>query len=251
MFDNFDKDIFYEIYVTKNPAKEILSKVKLFSTYEISKAEHSTRQVVYFDTPNNYLNIVHILLSTDVINGVGELTLERDLENDANAKYIKLLQTYSHSTKYKSGQQLIEFIPFLRNSLRSFFSQPLDFDSDNIFKRVIPTYAIDIKNESYKIVSFGGFKCWLTIEDTTYTNISNSRKNYVTYVKVSEAEDSKGGTQMKDFVTKLEKYCKRINRINRSKYSECLRLTRDLDKIINQKKKDKKKKMQFSENGDF
>ena len=249
MFDDYDNDYFYEIYVEKNPADAVLSKIKLFSAYEISKAEHSLRNITYFDTPNNYLGMVNILLSTDVIDGKGEITLERNLENDANRKYIKMLQTYKHSAPYKYGQRIEEFIPFLRDSLRTFFSQPLDFDSDNLFKKCEPTYSINIKNESYKIVSFNGFKCWVTIENTTFTNLSNDRKNYVTYVKVTKSEDSKEN-DMQDFITKLEKYCKCISKTTKSKYSECVRLTRDIDVIIAKKKKALKKGKRFDENSD-
>ena len=247
MFDDYDKDYFYEIYVEKNPANAVLSKIKLFSAYEISKAEHSLRNITYFDTPNNYLGMVNILLSTDIIDGEGELTLERNLENDENRKYIKMLQTYKHSTPYKFGQQIQEFIPFLRDSLRTFFSTPLDFDADNLFKKCEPTYSINIKNESYKIVSFSGFKCWVTIENTTFTNLSNGRKNYVTYVKITKSDDSKED-DMQDFITKFEKYCKCVYRIDKSKYSECVRLTRDIDVIIAKKKKAIKMGKKFDEN---
>lgn len=245
MFDDYDKDYFYEIYVAKNPADAVISKIKLFSSYEISKAEKSYRNITYFDTPSAYLGMVNILLSTDVIDGKGEITLEKNLENEENRKYIKMLQTYKYSAPYKYGQRIEEFIPFLRDSLRAFFSTPLDFDSDNLFKKCEPIYSIDIKNESYKIVNFSGFKCWVTIENTTFTNLSNGRKNYVTYVKVSKSEDSKEN-DMVDFITKLEKYCKSIYRINKSKYSECVRLTRDIDAIIASKKKALRSGKKFS-----
>ena len=98
MFDDYDKDYFYEIYVSKNPGEAVISKIKLFSSYEISKATKSDRNITYFDTPNNYLGMVNILLSTDVIDGVGEITLEKNIENDPNRKYIKMLQTYKLSS---------------------------------------------------------------------------------------------------------------------------------------------------------
>ena len=240
MFDDYDRDYFYEIYVAKHPADAVLKKIKLFSSYEISKAEKSTRNITYFDTPNSYLSMAKILLSIDTIDGKGEITLEKNIEDDPNKKYIKMLQTYKLSAPYTSGQPLGEFIPFLRDSLRSFFSQPLDFDADNLFKKCIPLYSIDIQNESYKIVNFSGFKCWVTIENTTFTNLSNNRKNYVTYVKVSKSEDSKEN-DMQDFIAKLEKYCKSIYKIDKSKYSECIRLTRDIDAIISKKKKAQKR----------
>lgn len=246
MFDDYDKDYFYEIYVDKNQADAVLSKVKLFSSYEISKAEFTTRNITYFDTPNNYLGMVNILLSIDTINGKGEITLEKNLENDPNRKYIKMLQTYKQSAPFDRGQSIYDCVPFLRDALRTFYSQPLDFDADNLFKKCRPTYIIDIKNESYKIVSFAGFKCWVTIENTTFTNASNGRHNYVTYVKVTKSDDSKDN-DMQDFISKLEKYCKCIAKVDKSKYSECVRLTRDIDVIIAKKKKALKSGKKFVE----
>ncbi len=241
MFDDYFDDYFYEIYVSKNPAEDILRKIKLFSMYDISKAKSSKRVVTYYDSPTNNLTLANLLLSTDVIDGKGELTLEKNLDNEENAKYVRLLQTYKHSTDFNANQTIYDFIPFLRESIRSFFNMPLDIDTDNIFKRARPIYVFEIKNEAYKVVSFGGFKCWITIEYTTYKNILNGRENYVTYVKVSQAEDSKKN-DMDEFIKKLEKYCKCINRINKSKLSECIRLTRDIPEIINKKKKNKNKK---------
>lgn len=239
MFDDYDNDYFYEIYIDKKPAQELLKKIKLFSAYEVCKAEYSSRVITYYDTPSNSLDSVKLLLSTDLINGTGELTLEKNLDNNENAKYVRLLQTYEHSTAFNDSQSVYDFIPFLRESIRSFFNQPLDIDTDNIFKKVVPTYIINIKNESYKIASFDGFKCWLTLEYTTYINASNKRENYVTYVKISKSRDSEKN-DMPDFIAKLEKYCKRIYKITKTKHSECVRLTRDIDIIIKNKKKAEK-----------
>ena len=236
MFDDYGKDYFYEIYVSKHPADAVLEKIRLFANYEIGKKERFKRKTTYLDTPSNNLGAVNLLLSVDLINGKGEITLERNLENEKNVKYIRLLETYQRSKPFSSNDTIEENIPFLRDSLRSFFSQPLDFDADHLFKKVIPTYIIESENESYKIVNFSGFKCWVTIENTTFINASNGRKNYVTYVKVKKAEDSKEN-DMQDFISKLEKYCKSITKLNKTKYSECVRLTRDIDIIIAKKKK--------------
>lgn len=231
------KDIYYEIYIKDKPAIEIINRVKLFDIYDVSKKSTSTRTITYYDTPDNRLaSLANIILSTDKEESTNELVLEKNLEGNANAKYIKLFDIYKISTPITPTGEPSDNIPFLRESLPRLFQTPMmDMDPEFIFRKVVPKYKIYIKNEHYKIVNVNGFKVIITIEDTTFHNLTNNRKNYVKFVRLREAEDSIS-SELDDFVIRLEKYCKFILRIDESKYNQCVRMTRDLPKATKNNK---------------
>ncbi|MGN1227197.1 MAG: hypothetical protein ACI4TX_00980, partial [Christensenellales bacterium] len=204
--------------------------------YDISRKFTSERVITYYDTPDNRLSLAKIILSTDKENGEGNLVIEKNIEGDENEKYIKLFDIYKLSTPIGVESEPKDNIPFLRESLPRLFQTPLNIDPEYVFRKVVPKYKIYISNEHYKIVNVNGFKVVITIENTTFHNLTNNRKNYVTFVRIREANDSLSH-ELDDFIIRLEKYCKFILRINESKYNQCVRMTRDLPKVDKKKKK--------------
>lgn len=235
MENSNDKDIYYELYLKDKPAIEIINKVKLFDIYDVSKKFTSTRTITYYDTPDNRLSMARLILSTDKEGSNNEIVLEKNLEGDPNAKYIKLFSIYKISTPITPTSEPSNNIPFLSESLPRLFQTPMDIDPEFVFRKVAPKYTVYINNENYKIVNVNGFKVILTIEDTTFHNLTNNRKNYVKFVRIREAEDSISH-ELDDFIARLEKYCKFILRIDESKYNQCVRMTRDLPKKEKNKK---------------
>lgn len=235
MENSNDKDIYYELYLKDKPAVEIIDRVKLFDIYDVSKKFTSTRTITFYDTPDNRLSMAKLILSTDKEGSNNEIVLEKNLEGDPNAKYIKLFDIYKISTPITQTSEPANNIPFLSESLPRLFQTPMNLDPEFIFRKVVPKYKVYINNENYKIVNVNGFKVILTIEDTTFHNLTNNRKNYVKFVRVREAEDSLSH-ELDDFIVRLEKYCKFILRIDESKYNQCVRMTRDLPKTDKNKK---------------
>lgn len=229
-------DIYYEIYIKDQQASEIIERVRLFDIYDVSKKYTSKRAITYYDTVDNKLSLAKLILSIDVENENGEIILEKNIENDPNEKYIRMFNIYKLSTPIIKDSTPEDNIPFLRDSLPRLFQTPLDIDPEYIFRKVVPKYFVSIENEHYKVVNVNGFKVVITVEHTTFQNLTNGRKNFVTFVRLREAEDSISH-ELDDFVTRLEKYCKFILRINESKYNQCVRMTRDLPKVDKKNKK--------------
>ncbi|MBQ8748845.1 MAG: hypothetical protein IJZ29_00030 [Clostridia bacterium] len=230
------KDVYYEIYIKDKPAIEIIDRVKLFDIYDFSKKFTSTRTITYYDTPDNRLQLAKIILSTDVENNNGEIVLEKNIDGDPNEKYIRLFDIYKLSMPIVKDSLPQDNIAFLRESLPRLFQTPLNTDPEFVFRKVVPKYKVYIQNEHYKIVNVNGFKVIITVENTTFHNLTNNRKNYVTFVRLREAEDSLSH-ELDDFIVRLEKYCKFILRITESKYNQCVRMTRDLPKPDKKKRK--------------
>ena len=229
-------DIYYEIYIKDQPASEIIQRVNLFDIYDTSKKYTSSRTITYYDTPDNRLDLAKIILSTDIEDGKGEIVLEKNIDDDPNAKYIKMFNIYKLSTPIVSGSKPENNIPFLRDSLPRLFQTPLNIDPEYIFRKVVPKYEVLISNEHYKVVNVHGFKVIITVEHTIFHNLTNDRKNFVTFVRLRESEDSISH-ELDDFVRRLEKYCKFILRIDENKYNQCVRMTRDLPKVEKKSKK--------------
>lgn len=227
MENSNSKDIYYEIYLRDKPAIEIINRVKLFDIYDVSKKFLSSKEITYYDTPDNRLTLAKVILSIEREGSKNEIILEKDLDGDPNAKYIKMFDIYKLSMDITPNSEPQGNIPFLRESLPRLFQTPLGIDPEYVFRKVVPKYKAYIENEHYKIVNVNGFKAIITVENTTFHNLTNNRKNYVTFVRVREAEDSLSN-ELDDFILRLEKYCKFILRINEHKYNQCVRMTRDL-----------------------
>lgn len=233
---NTNNEVFYEIYVKDKQAEQIISKIKLFDIYDVSRKVCYNREIIYYDTPDDKLKVANILLSKDtIINGTkknsnssSKLIIEKNIEDAENEKFIKMFESYQFSKDIPSNQSPQENISFLNDSLARLLFERMDIDPEFIFRKAVPEYKISIYNESYRIVNVNGFKCNIIIEHTTFNNLKNKRENFVTFVHVQECEDSISNN-FDDFITRLEKYCKCILRINESKYKQCVRMTRDIE----------------------
>lgn len=220
-------DIYYEIYLKDKQGEELVNRIRLFDIYDVSKKFKSEKTITYYDTLDNRLDLAKIILSTEKENANAELILEKNIDDDPNAKYIKMFEIYKLSTPIAPSSTPASNIPFLRDALPRLFQSPLGIDPEYVFRKVMPKYRADIECEHYKIVNVHGFKAIITVEKTTFQNLTNSRKNYVTFVRVRQAEDSLTD-ELDDFIERLEKYCKFILRISEHKYNQCQRMTRDL-----------------------
>jgi len=220
----------YEIYASKNPVKQFEIVKKLLVQYEWTKNEKATRSIVYYDTPQQNLQLANILLLTDVSKEKSKIVIERNIEGLPNEKFIKMFEIYKLEEDFLPGDNIDNYIRFLSSSLPRLFSQPLTIDPDSMFKKVIPQVEIKFKNVFTKVVDFKGFKGLVTIEDVQFINSITKRKNFATFLKVEDMVDSKSDSGFEVFIERLEKYCKFILPINESLIKQALRMTKKLDK---------------------
>lgn len=224
------REIYYEVY-RKKAEKELFKIIDGFAGFNTSKEGKYNSNIVFYDTPENLLRSSKIILSTEASKGEGLLTLERDIEDNPNKKFIKLFEKYKFQEKIDAKSTPVSHLNFLGYSLSRCFTEPLTFDPDSLFKDVVPKMVIDIKNTEFKMVNAKGFKALLTVEQVKFQNKETRRDNFVTLLKVCEVE--KGNSNIdyfEDLNRRLVKNCKFILEIDESKYKHSFRMTKKIEK---------------------
>jgi hypothetical protein len=225
----------YELY-DKDSVNRIVKMISVYRCYQVIKDQNTTDIITFYDTPDNLLSSSNVLLHIDNINNNSELVMEKDLEDNPKAKYIKLFQSTEFRKKIDNKTLPKNEIFFLSTNFSSLLDSTLNIDPDNIFKNVKQTLSINITNNNYKVVSGVGFKALLSFQEVTYQNTITKRENYNSFLSIKDMTDIKDNPYFDEFIVKLEKVCKCIFEVNESNYKMGLRLTKPLPP------KDKKKK---------
>lgn len=225
----------YELY-NKDSVNKIVKMISVYRCYQVIKEQNTNDNITFYDTPDNLLSSSNVLLHIDNINNSSELIMEKDLEDNPKAKYIKLFQSTEFRKKVDNKSLPKNEIFFLSTNFSSLLDSTLNIDPENIFKNVKQTLNINIKNNNYKVVSGVGFKALLSFQEVTYQNSITKRENYNSFLFIKDMTDIKDNPYFDEFIVKLEKVCKCIFEVKESNYRMGLRLTKPLPP------KDKKKK---------
>ena len=231
---------YYELYNKKAP--ELIIKVlKYFKIYEVNKLRSNVSTLTYYDTALRLLHKVDILISKDeTINGT-TLKIERDLEGNPRADFIKKIETVSFEKEISPKDDPKQHVKFLGDNFPRLIQQPFTFDIYKLFDDLCPQLIIKSKNECYRVVAGNGFTCEFTFEDVTYYNVDTKRENYVMYLHVEQISEESSDENYNKIIERLESLCKFIFEIHESKYKQGTRLTKPLD-LPNKKKKEKQTK---------
>ncbi len=228
---------YYELY--NNKAPELIIKVlKYFKVYEVNKLRSNVSTLTYYDTALRLLHKVDILISkNETINGT-TLRIERDLEGNPRADFIKKIETIEFEKAINAKDDPKAHAKFLGDNFPRLIQQPFTFDIYRLFDDLCPQLIIKSRNECYRVVAGNGFTCLFTFEDVIYYNVDTKRENYVLYLHVEQISEDKGDEDYKKIIERLEAYCKFIFEIHESKYKQGTRLTKPLE-LPNKKKKEK------------
>ncbi len=224
------RERFYEI-LRKGGEKEIYKAIKFFAGYNTSREDKYKREVVFYDNDDNLLRLSKVILSTDTIGNKRKLTLERDIEDNPNKKFIKMFEKYKFVKEIDVKSEPNANLDFLGYSLTRCFTEPLTFDPDSLFKNVKPKMFVDFKCQDYKMVNAKGFKARLTVEAIVFKNVETKRENYVDLLRIVEEPDSKYGEDYFEELNKrITKQCKFLLEIDESIYKHSFRMTKKLEK---------------------
>ena len=228
---------YYELYNKKAP--ELIIKVlKYFKIYEVNRLRSNVSTTTYYDTALRLLNKVDILISkSETVNGT-TLTIERDLEDNPRADFIRKIEATAFEKEISAKDDPKAHTKFLGDNFPRLIQQPFTFDIYKLFDDLCPLLTITSKNECYRVVSGNGFTCEFTFEDVTYYNVDTKRENYVLYLHVEQISEEESNENFNKIIERLEAYCKFIFEIHESKHKQGMRLTKPID-LPNKKKKEK------------
>ena len=224
----------YEM-LDKNSRKEVLDLINFFGRYQIRNDGIVTKQYIYYDTENFDLYKSGIALFRTIINGKHTLTMTLE------RLYNEGLQ--AHSNKYNEiklepRDSIFDYPEFLRNSFKNMWDGFLNIDPDYLLKKLFLTYTIETTSHEYKLMNGTGLKSTLSFDSDKYLDHRTNRKASSLFLTVYQHSREDTNDEYENLISKIERYCKSLTRINNTKVD----LARNKTKPVLKDKKDKKNK---------
>ena len=200
------------------------------------------KQYIYYDTENLDLYKSGIALFRTIINGKHTLTMTLE------RLYNEGLQSHSNKHNEISLQprdSIFNYPDFLRNSFKNMWDGFVNIDPDYLLKRLSLTYSIQTTSHEYKLISGTGLKATLSFDSDKYIDHRTNKKASSLFLTVYQHSKEDTNDEYANLVSKIERYCKSLTHINKTKVD----LARVKTKIIPKENlKDKKKKKKDNNN---
>ncbi len=223
----------YEM-LDKSSRNEVLDLINFFGRYQLRNEGRINKQYIYYDTENLDLYKSGIALFRTIINGKHTLTMTLE------RLYNEGLQPYSNKHNQINLQpkdSIFDFPEFLRNSFKNMWDGFLNMDPDYLLKKLKLTYSIETISHEYKLVNGTGFKATLSFDSDKYIDHWTNKKAQSLFLTLYQHSREDTNDEYQNLVSKIERYCKSLTHINKTKVD----LARAKTKVV-AKEKDKKKK---------
>ena len=228
----------YEM-LDKSSQKEVLNLIDFFGRYQLRNDGRINKQYIYYDTDNLDLYKSGIALFRTIINGKHTLTMTLE------RLYNEGLQP--HSSKHNEipldpKDSIFAYPEFLRNSFKNMWDGFLNIDPDYLLKKLKLTYTIETTSFEYKLINGTGLKSTLSFDSDKYLNHWNNKKASSLFLTVYQHSREDTNDEYENLVSKIERYCKSLTRINKTKVDLARVKTNIAPKEDVKEKKNKKKK---------
>lgn len=225
----------YEM-LDKGSRKEVLDLIDFFGRYQLRNDGRVSKQYVYYDTDNLDLYKSGIALFRTIVNGKHTLTMTLE------RLYNEGLQPYSNKhnqIQLGARDSIFDYPEFLRNSFKNMWDGFLNMDPDYLLKKLTITYTIETTSYEYKLSNGTGLKSTLSFDNDKYLDHRTNKKATSWFLTVYQHSREDTNEEYENLVSKIERYCKSLTHINKTKVD----LARAKTKIIvKENKKDSKKK---------
>ena len=230
----------YEM-LDKKAKNEVMNMLDFFGRYQIRDDGKVFKQYIYYDTDNLDLYKSGIALFRTVINGKHSLTMTLEkLYNEDN----KFLQSYSNKRNeidIEPRNSIFDYPDFLRNSFKNMWDGFLNLDPDYLLKKLKLAYTIETESSEYKLINGTGLKATLSFDSDKYLNHENKRKASSLFLTVYQHSRENTNDEYENLLSKLEKYCKSLTRIQDSKIELARTYTKPVAKESPQNKNRREK----------
>lgn len=225
----------------KNSKKEVLDLIDFFGRYQLRNDGRVSKQYIYYDTENLDLYKSGIALFRTIINGKHTLTMTLE------RLYNEGLQT--NSKKYNQinlnpRDSIFDYPEFLRNSFKNMWDGFLNMDPDYLLKKLAITYSIETTSFEYKLINGTGFKATLSFDNDSYTDHKTNKKAESLFLTVYQHSREDTNEEYENLLSKIERYCKSLTHINKTKVDLARAKTKIIPKESNKDKKKKKKEIE-------
>ena len=229
----------YEM-LDKNSRKEVLNLIDFFGRYQLRNDGRVDKQYIYYDTENLDLYKSGIALFRTVVNGKHTLTMTLE------RLYNEGLQAHSskhNEIKIDPKDSIFDYPEFLRNSFKNMWDGFLNIDPDYLLKKISLTYTIETTSFEYKLSNGTGLKATLSFDSDKYIDHRTNKKASSLFLTVYQHSREDTNDEYENLVSKIERYCKSLTHINKTKVDLARAKTKILPKEnAKDKKKEKDKK---------
>lgn len=239
-FEKIRNDVSFDMFdrLTK---KKVLKLLDFFGTYIIEYERKIKRTHTYFDTPKNELERSGIVLEKYVSDKSAKL-LFYPIRKEKQGKYLSEINKRVFSTVMSPNENIQKKSEFLRDSLRDLLNTNLTFDPDFFFKESRVKISIKTQSEEYKLIGALGLKVRLTFNDNVYTNYETGRSNKDSILNIYQLSDKSTDEDFEDLVSKMERYCKELEKSSEILITHAKRITKELPKVDKKANEEQKRK---------
>lgn len=239
-FEKVRNDVHFEMFdsLTK---KKVLKLLDFFGTYIIEHEKKAKRSHTFFDTTKNELERSGIVLEKFLSDKSGKLIFY-PIRVEKQGKYLTEINKKAYVTPILAKENILKKSEFLRGSLRDLLNTNLAFDPDFFFKESRIKIVIKTKSDEYKIIGAMGLKVRLTFDDNTYTNYETGRVNKDSILNVYQLSDKNTDDDFEDLISKMERYCKELEKSEEILITHARRVTKELPKIDKKLLEEQKRK---------
>ena len=228
----------YEM-LDKGSRKEVLDLIDFFGRYQLRDDGIIYKQYIYYDTDNLDLYKSGIALFRTIVNGKHTLTMTLE------RLYNEGLQPYSNKHNelpLEPRDSIFSYPEFLRNSFKNMWDGFLNMDPDYFLKKLSLTYTIETTSHEYKLINGTGLKATLSFDSDKYLDHRTNKKAKSDFLTVYQHSREDTNEEYDNLISKIERYCKTLTHINKTKVDLARAKTKILPKENSKEKKDKKKK---------
>ncbi|MBQ7798112.1 MAG: hypothetical protein IJ371_03215, partial [Clostridia bacterium] len=130
---------------------------------------------------------------------------------------------------------------FLRNSFKNMWDGFLNMDPDYLLKKLTLTYTIETTSHEYKLINGTGLKATLSFVSYKYIDHRTNKKADSLFLTVYQHSREDTNEEYENLVSKIERYCKSLTHINKTKVDLARAKTKVIIKDTTNDKKKKKK----------
>ncbi len=228
--------VHYELI--RNNQDQVIDKLNTrMGFYTFRPIDKIKEHEVMFDTRDNHLSSVGIILSRQIANGKYFFKIRKvsHIQSSFNKPIVKF-----EISNAKKNVTPNSFASQIAQTIQDFFANAFGIDLTDVIKRVTPKIEVKTSADVYEIVSGTGFKGEMMFQKIIYKDLETKRKVKNREVEISYPSGLEYEKERDDILNGIEKYCKELLPYKESRFE----IARNYLKIREKKPVQKKEKKQ-------
>ena len=210
--------------LSDKPFEKVFALERILKFYRFQYFGQVRTSETFYDTPNDLLNKAGITLSK--IQEDDRVFFKVCQVTDKKTQPDKQ-KVFSHRVGVKD--KLSDHAFYLVDGIRGIFSSPFYIDLEHVIQNAIPKVSITTTANVYKIISGTGFRSFMGMEETLYSNYETKRQKKLSGLTIKLDGPDQYLKEFDEFNEMLKKHCKNFLEVHDSIYEHVKFVTRKID----------------------